>query len=71
MNIALTANLDALHLRLARAERLSSEARQALSSGNQNLAIGILFELQDLLPECDTLFRMILMLDRSRIGSAS
>ena len=68
MNIALMANLDALHLRLQRAERAAADARTELGYGRQNLAIGTILDLETLLPECEALFRMVLMIHRSKTG---
>ncbi len=59
------ANLMALHTRLQLAEQTAGGAIIALAARNQNLAIGHLLDLDRLLPECDALYRTIIMLHRS------
>ncbi len=61
----IAANLMALHARLRTAEHTASEAIIALAARNQNLAIGHILDLDRILPECDALYRTIIMLHRS------
>lgn len=62
----IAANLEALHIRLQHAMRTVGEARLAMVEKRQNLAIGTIVDLERVLPECDALFRTILLLHRSR-----
>ena len=62
----ISANLEALHIRLQNAMRQVGEARLAMVEKRQNLAIGCIIELEHVLPECDALFRTIMLLHRSR-----
>ena len=62
----ITANLEALHIRLQYAARLAGAAAVAMAQDNQNRAIGTILECEILLPECDALFRTILLMHRSR-----
>lgn len=62
----IAANLEALHIRLQRAMRTVGEARLALAEKRPNQAIGTILDLERALPECDALFRTILLLHRSR-----
>jgi hypothetical protein len=60
------ANLEALHIRLQYATRLAGAASVAMAQDNQNRAVGTILECEILLPECDALFRTILLMHRSR-----
>ena len=62
----IAANLEALHIRLQHCMRQVGEARIALADARQNLAVGTILELEQLLPECDALIRTILLMHRSR-----
>jgi hypothetical protein len=62
----ITANLEALHIRLQHATRLASAASVAMADHNQNRAIGTILECETILPECDALYRTILLMHRSR-----
>ena len=64
--VIITANLEALHIRLQYAARLAGAAAVAMAQDNQNRAIGTILECEILLPECDALFRTILLMHRSR-----
>ena len=64
----IAANLEALHIRLQHAMRQVGQARQAMVEKRQNLAIGCIIELEHVLPECDALFRTVLLMHRSRTG---
>jgi hypothetical protein len=61
----IAANLMALHARLRSAEQAASEAIIAFAWLNRNLAIGHLLDLERILPECDALYRTIILLHRS------
>lgn len=68
MNVAyhcILANLDALQARLLEADMLVRDARHAMVTGKRNLAIGTIVPLERSLPECEALFRTIMMLHRS------
>ena len=60
------ANLEALHIRLQYAARLAGAASVAMAEDNQNRAIGSILECDRILPECDALYRTILLLHQSR-----
>jgi hypothetical protein len=62
----IAANLVALRLRLRRALHVATAAVAAMTEGNQNRAIGTILECERILPECDALFRTILLMHRSR-----
>jgi hypothetical protein len=62
----IAANLDALYLRLRQALKLADDSRLAMADGKQNLAIGTIVDLERVLPECEALYRTILILHRSR-----
>jgi hypothetical protein len=62
----ITANLEALHIRLQYAARLAGAASVAMAQDNQNRAVGTILECERILPECDALFRTILLMHRSR-----
>ena len=62
----IAANLAALRGRLRRASVRALDACTAMSEARQNLAIGTIAELERILPECDALFRTIMLLHRSR-----
>lgn len=61
----IAANLVALHARLRHALAEMATASKALCDGNQNLAIGTILDLERILPECDALYRTIMLLHRS------
>ena len=60
------ANLEALHIRLQYATRLAGTASVAMAEDNQHRAIGSILECDRILPECDALYRTILLLHQSR-----
>jgi hypothetical protein len=62
----IAANLEALHIRLQYAARLAEVASIAMAEANQNRAVGTILECEVLLPECDALFRTIVLMHRSR-----
>lgn len=62
----ITANLEALQTRLIRAAALVGEARLAMAEAKRNQAIGTILELDETLPECDILFKTIIMQHRAR-----
>lgn len=61
----IAANLMALRNRLRRALAAVRFGCSALNAGNQNLAIGSILALERQLPECEALYRTIVMLHRS------
>lgn len=61
----ISANLAALRSRLRQASVLALDACTAMGEARQNLAIGTVAELERILPECDALFRTIMLLHRS------
>jgi hypothetical protein len=62
----INANLAALRDRLRHASVLDFDACTAMTEARQNLAIGTIGELERILPECDALYRTIMLLHRSR-----
>jgi hypothetical protein len=62
----ITANLEALHIRQQPATRLAGAASVAMADHNQNRTIGTILECETILPECDALYRTILLMHRSR-----
>ncbi len=66
INGAMIANIDILHYRLAQARFRAADALAAMRAEKRNLAIGILIDLEQFLPEIDALYRTILLLHRSR-----
>lgn len=62
---ALSANISALYIRLRDATMRMADARQAMDVGNQNLAIGTILDLEDLLPEMQQLFNTIMLLHKN------
>lgn len=71
INSAMLANIDVLHCRLTQARFRAADALAAMRIEKRNLAIGILMDLEQLLPEIDALYRVIRLLHRSRdISSA-
>jgi hypothetical protein len=67
---AILANIDVMHHRLTQARFRAADALAAMRSDNRNLAIGILLDLEEFLPEIDALYRTIRLLHRSRNVSA-
>lgn len=63
-NDLIAVSLMALHARLHSAEVTAGGAIIAVAARNQNLAIGHLLDLGSLLPECDALYRTIILLHR-------
>ncbi len=63
---AMLANIDVLHLRLTQARFRAADALAAMRAERRNLAIGILVDLEQLLPEIDALYRTVRLLHRSR-----
>ncbi len=61
----IAANLVALHARLRHALAEVADASAAMTRGEQNNAIGCIGDLGRLLPECEALFRTIMMLHRT------
>jgi hypothetical protein len=61
----IAANLVALHARLRHALAEATDASAAMADGQQNLAIGCIGDLGRVLPECEALFRTIMMLHRT------
>jgi hypothetical protein len=62
----ITANVAALRGRLRHASVLALDACTAMTEARQNLAIDTIAELERILPECDALYRTIMLLHRSR-----
>jgi hypothetical protein len=62
----ITANLTALHARLWKALAEVADAQRAMALNQQNMAIGTILDLERILPECDALYRTIILLHRSR-----
>lgn len=67
-NKAIASNLDLLHHRLQRATTSALQATATMAAHKRNLAVGYLLDLERLLPECDALYRTILLLHRSWDG---
>lgn len=63
---AMLANVDMLQLRLTQARYRAADALTAMRAEKRNLAIGILIDLEQLLPEIDALYRTVMLLHRSR-----
>lgn len=63
-NDLIAVGLMALHGRLRAAETTAGGAIIAMAARNQNLAIGHLLDLDRILPECDALYRTIILLHR-------
>jgi len=63
---AIRADIILMEQRLRRALALAVEARDAISRGEQNLAIGTLLPLQEDIAECDALLKTVFILHRSR-----
>lgn len=63
---AMLANIDVLHFRLTQARFRAADALVAMRADKRNLAIGILLDLEQLLPEIDALYRTVRLLHRSR-----
>jgi hypothetical protein len=61
----ISANLVALHARLRHALAEVKDASAAMLIGEQNQAIGCIGDLGRVLPECEALFRTIMMLHRT------
>lgn len=66
INGAMLANIDLLQYRLAQARYRAADALAAMRNDQRNLAIGILMDLEHLLPEIDALYRVIRLLHASR-----
>lgn len=64
----LKALLRGLHDRLGEATAIASGARDAIEDGNRNLAIGILVDLESLLPHINGLYQSALGTHRYREG---
>ncbi|RTL70317.1 MAG: hypothetical protein EKK41_12800 [Hyphomicrobiales bacterium] len=62
----ISANLVALHARLKLGLAMTTAASRAMTEDNQNLAMGSIIDLERIIPECDALYRTILLLHRSR-----
>lgn len=62
----IAANLVALHARLQHALAEVAEGQRAMALNQQNMAIGTISDLERILPECDALFRTVMLLHRSR-----
>lgn len=62
----IAANLVALHARLKIALAMVTDASRAMTADNQNLAMGSILDLESIIPECDALYRTIVLLHRSR-----
>jgi len=63
-NDLIAVGLMALHARLQATEEAVGGAIIAVAAQHQNLAIGYLLDLGSLLPECDALYRTIILLHR-------
>jgi hypothetical protein len=61
----IAANLAALRARLRHASAVAFDACTAMTEQRQNLAIGTIAELERILPECEALYRTIILLHRS------
>ena len=61
----ISVNLIALHARLRSAEKSADAAIMAMSYKSQNGAVGHILDLERILPECDALYRTIILLHRS------
>ena len=61
---AIAANLSALSQRLAQAADSAKQATDAMSQGQQNMAIGTILQLETILPEAQALFNAAIALHR-------
>ena len=61
----IAANMTALHMRLQAAQSAANAAIAAMADHNQNRAVGSILDPERLLPECDALYRTIMLLHRS------
>jgi hypothetical protein len=61
----ISANLVALHARLRHALAEVTDASAAMTISEQNRAIGCICDLGRVLPECEALYRTIMMLHRT------
>jgi hypothetical protein len=68
VNDVLRINLYMLQRLLDRARASAQEATAAMTRGERNLAIGSALDLEQLLPECEALYRTNMLLHRSRAG---
>lgn len=66
INGAMLANIGLLQYRLTQARFHAADALAAMRNEKRNLAIGILMDLEQLLPEIDALYRVIRLLHGSR-----
>lgn len=66
INSAMLANIDVLHFRLTQARFRAADALAAMRIENRNLAVGMLLDFEQLLPEIDALYRVIRLLHRTR-----
>jgi hypothetical protein len=64
-NAAILGNLEMLSSRLAIASSLAEKAAGAMRNDYRNLAIGAIIPFEELLPEIEALYRVIIMLHRS------
>ena len=64
---AILTNLTVLHARLAESSCVTADACTAAREGNRNGAIGVILGLEQTLKECETLYRMILLLHRAEV----
>ncbi|MEQ1694823.1 MAG: hypothetical protein ABL901_03185 [Hyphomicrobiaceae bacterium] len=62
----ITANMMAIRYRLFRALEAVRFSCKAMKAENQDLAIGFILDVERQLPECEALYRTIVMLHRSR-----
>lgn len=63
---AIRANIVLMEQRLMRALALAVEGRNAISRGEQNLAVGTLVPLQEDIADADALLKTVFVLHRSR-----
>lgn len=66
INVAMLANIDLLQFRLTQARFRAADALAAMRNEKRNLAIGILMDLEQLLPEIDALYHVIRLMHASR-----
>jgi len=69
-NVAKTviaANLEGLAQRLSEMAALAKEATEAMSNGEQNLAIGTVLSFENQIPEIEALFKTAMIMHRGTI----
>ncbi len=63
----IAANLDGLAQRLSEMAELAKEATEAMSKGEQNLAIGTILSFETQISEIEALFKTAMLMHRNAI----